>query len=178
MNNPWLQAHSGAPIDFLSPSPEQIFVTDIAWSLSHLCRFNGHTKKFYSVAEHSVLVSLAVPPEDACWGLMHDAAEAYIGDVTSPLKAILGARYRAIDEVFKVLIAERFELPESIPDSVKEADLRMLTTERFQAMSGGSRDWNLTVAPYPEVILQFWNPKQARINFMKRFKEIFLDKKV
>ena len=85
----WIQTFSGRKFWPLDPRPEEIHVYDVAHALSNLCRFTGHVKSFYSVAQHSVLVSRQVPPDLAMAGLLHDAAEAYLGDHTRPVKAYL-----------------------------------------------------------------------------------------
>src|ERR1039457_118422 len=72
----------------LDPNPEKILIDDIAHALAHQCRFGGHASRFYSVAEHSVHVSRLCPPEDALWGLLHDASEAYLVDLPRPLKQL------------------------------------------------------------------------------------------
>ena len=77
---------SGVRFDVVNPRPEDVRLEDIVHSLSHLCRFVGHTDRFYSVAEHSVLVSQLCDQEAAVFGLLHDAAEAYVGDLASPVK--------------------------------------------------------------------------------------------
>ncbi|MEM4379972.1 MAG: hypothetical protein QXL01_04720, partial [Thermoplasmatales archaeon] len=84
---PWIETYSGKKFDYLAQS--ELDIEDIAHALSNLCRFNGHTRVFYSVAEHSVNVSSMVPPELKIAALLHDAAEAYIGDVPSPLKQLI-----------------------------------------------------------------------------------------
>src|SRR6266496_3875421 len=77
---------SGKWFNVFNPKPEDVDIRDIAHALSNQCRFTGHTKEFYSVAQHSVLVSTFCAPEDAAWGLLHDASEAYLSDIASPVK--------------------------------------------------------------------------------------------
>lgn len=123
-----IQTHSGHFIDLMHPDPYAISINDIAYALSHICRFGGHVKEFYSVANHSVLVALNVPAEDAMAGLMHDATEAYCGDVVGPLKAILPA-YKDIEAGLWEAIAWRYRLPDELPASVLHADKALLATE-------------------------------------------------
>src|ERR1019366_6268112 len=80
-----IRTYTGILFDFEEPEASPIRIEDIAHALSLLCRFAGHCKEFYSVAEHSVRVSYACPEEHALWGLMHDASEAYCVDVPRPL---------------------------------------------------------------------------------------------
>ena len=77
----WMQTHSGIQFWPLDPRPEDILIEDIAHALSNQCRFAGHCCFHYSVAQHSVLVSENVPAQDAMWGLLHDAGEAYLVDL-------------------------------------------------------------------------------------------------
>ncbi len=91
------QTHSGIAWNLLDPDPESVRIEDIAHALSNQCRYNGHCKEFYSVAEHSVRVASCLPPKHQLAGLLHDAAEAYIGDIVRPLKPLL-RDYRAIEE--------------------------------------------------------------------------------
>ena len=86
MNASTMSTASGARIDLLKPDPSQIHLRDIALSLSRQCRFAGHSLGFYSVAEHSILVAEHLPQELKLHGLLHDAAEAFTGDLISPVK--------------------------------------------------------------------------------------------
>src|SRR5208282_6622849 len=82
----WIRTFSGGRFYVLEPRVEDVRIEDIAHALSMQCRFTGHVREFYSVAEHSVWVSRYSHREDALWGLLHDASESYIGDMSTPLK--------------------------------------------------------------------------------------------
>lgn len=135
-----LLTRSGKYFDFLHPHPEAIDIEDIAHALANTCRFGGHTSQFYSVAQHCVRVSEIVPPQYALEGLLHDAAEAYIGDVVSPLKAML-PDYSVIEASIDRVVRTRFDLPLGLSDVVKAADLRMLATERRDLMTEHRTHW-------------------------------------
>lgn len=127
----WISTYSGLPFFPLAPRPEDVRIADIAHALARLCRFAGQCREFYSVAQHSVLVSGFCPPEDALWGLLHDASEAYLCDITSPVKrspALDG--YRLIERQVQAAIATRFGLPQGEPPAVKDADQVLLRTEQ------------------------------------------------
>jgi len=141
----WVQTYTGRQFWPLDPRPEDVDLRDIAHSLAMQCRFNGHCRRFYSVAEHSVLVSEALPHDLQAWGLMHDAAEAYIGDHPRPIKT---DATKAVEERLLGVIAERFGLPWPIPPEVFEADLRMLATEARYLMGPPPASWGLDAEPY------------------------------
>jgi len=166
----WIQTFLGYQFWPTDPKPEDIDIRDIAHALSMLCRFNGHCREFYSVAEHCVHVSRACPPEHALWGLLHDTAEAYFGDVARPIKH----QFPAFDEMEAQLLkaaAKRFNLPWPIPATVHEVDEAMLATEARDLMEAPPADWKLRASPLPEAI-QPMSPTQAEEAFLSRFGEL------
>lgn len=148
----------------LNPDWGDIVIEDIAHALSNKCRFTGHTKTFYSVAQHSVLVARNCI--DQRWGLLHDAAEAYLPDVAKPIKNYLEG-FQAIESKILRCVAYRFGLPEEIPEEIGIVDQRMCLTEMRDLMDGASRfeAYDLKIVP--------WSPKVARDNFIQAFRTIF-----
>jgi hypothetical protein len=136
---PVIQIGSGAYFDLLNPDPATVRVEDIAAALSRLCRFTGHCRRFYSVAQHSTLVSRLVPPELARWGLYHDAAEAYLGDVASPLKRLL-PDYKAIEHRVEEAVFAALGLYGPMPPEVKRADLVALAAEKHDLLPWSEAD--------------------------------------
>lgn len=164
----WMQTYTGRVFWPLEPRPEDVDIVDIAHALANLCRYGGHSKVFYSVAHHSVLVSQIVPPADALWGLMHDSAEAYVIDLIRPIKHSEGAHwYREAEARVMAAICERFGLPKKQPASVDEADLVMLATERRDLMAPPPRPWRRDGTPLAEHIYP-WTPQRAEMEFLHR----------
>ncbi len=138
----WIATYSGKRFYPLDARPEDIDVNDIIHALSNLSRFGGHTINFYSVAQHSVLVSLMCPEEDALWGLLHDASEAYLIDVPSPLKKCPEfVFYRQAEKKLMDVICGVFKLPSDEPPSVKLVDKRILATEARDLTMTEGRGW-------------------------------------
>lgn len=165
------QTASGGYIDYLDPQPDQFTLDDICQGLARECRFNGQTRHYYSVAQHSVLVSLMVPKEFALEGLMHDGSEAFMRDISSPLKALL-PDYARIEKGVQAAVYRHFGLPAHLEGqaakAVKEADARMTMTERIQLMPVDDREWpGLTVKPY-EIAIQPLNEESAAKLFIGR----------
>ncbi len=169
----YIQTLSGKRIDFLNLNPDQIVIEDIATALSNCCRFAGHLPEFYSVAQHSVLTSLLVSEEFALEALLHDAQEAYVCDIPSPLKHLL-PDYCKMENYVESVIRRKFGLPEAVSDPVKYADLIMLATERQELDIHDGSEWPV-LAGIP-VTNQFTisplRPGQAYGLFMKRFAEL------
>lgn len=190
----WIQSRSGLKVDLLDPNPDAINIEDIAHALSQLCRYTGHTQRPYSVAEHSVRVSyraedLARDGEDgspgclqriARWGLLHDATEAYLGDVSRPLKYLPDmAGYKRIEKIWMKVIAAKFGLVGEQPPEVDQADDEMLGTEAHALMQPVHPEWGMTCPtgklpdPLPEVGWIGWHHSIAKDRFLMRFKDLF-----
>jgi len=167
--SPTILTHSGLSFNLLEPNPDLIEIEDIAHALSNLCRFTGHTNRFYSVAEHSVRASQHVHRDFAFEALLHDATEAYLGDVSSPLKAQLH-EYRNIEFRLDCCIRQHFGLPMKQSYQVKQADLAMLATERAHLMPATGEHWPLLDGIEPAAPIHItWVPNQAFDFFMDHF---------
>ena len=156
----------------LDPDPAKILIDDIAHALAHQCRFGGHASKFYSVAEHSVHVSRLCPTQDALWGLLHDASEAYLVDLPRPLKLLPQfAPYREAERRLQRAVATRFGLPPDQPASVTEADDTMLRIEA-QSLLGSMAVEIIRDTRPPFEITDPFLPVEAERLFLARFKEL------
>jgi hypothetical protein len=105
----WIQTFTGKQFFPLEPDIELIDLMDIAHALSLQCRFAGHCRHFYSVGQHSLIVASLAPPEYILEALLHDAAEAYLGDISRPVKAFM-RDYRFAEFRLRLAIEERFSL--------------------------------------------------------------------
>lgn len=171
--NCWIQLASGTKFHILNPKIEDICIEDIAHSLSQLCRFNGNCSTFYSIAQHSVIVSQYCKPQHALHGLLHDASEGLgLGDVVSPLKRTPEFEfYRKIENKIQSLVYKKFGLEPFEPKDVKEADLRALSTEARDLMKKLHKDWVQPAEPF-EFKIEPLLPTQAKELFIKRFYEL------
>lgn len=169
----WMQTFTGGRFYPLDPRPDEIDPADIAHALSLLCRYGGHVDRFYSVAEHCVLMSEWVAPENALAALLHDATEAYVVDVPRPLKRQLPG-YRDIEEQVWYAIAYRFGLAFELPEQVNEADNRILLTERAALMPRAEL-WFLdgVVHPLP-VDVCGWPPAEAERRYLDRLRALMV----
>ena len=151
---------------------EDVDIRDIAHSLAMQCRYNGHTREFYSVAQHSWAVSRGCDEEDALWGLLHDAAEAYIGDMAKPIKhsGRMG-EFRMLEADIMDAVCAAFDLPPKRPDSVTYADLVELVSEAQRFMP--NHGWIADVPVEPRLMIEnAMGPRQAEDQFLRRFREL------
>ena len=165
MANPWIQTVSGRRVDLVNPDPSTINLTDIAHSLSMKCRCNGHSHGFYSVAEHSIWVSRLLTSKLALAGLLHDANEAYLQDIPSPVKWLL-PDYHIIEDRVQEAIEKKFglELTSREHKSVKRADDIMLATEARDFMCN-TEGWGLKQSPMPELLTLY--PRLGMESFLR-----------
>lgn len=166
----WIQTFTGRQFWPIDPLPKDVHIDDIAHALSMLCRFAGHCKRFYSVAEHSVLLASKVEPEHALWALLHDASEAYIVDIPRPIKPFL-LGYAEAETAIQGAVCKKFGLPETMPSAVKAADRAILTDEAAQNMTTSHLTDKGSSAPLG-VTLQFWSPGEAEERFHDAFSTI------
>lgn len=171
----WIQTYTGGKFYPLAPIAEEINPYDIAHALSMLCRFGGHVQRFYSVAEHSLLLSFAVPPEQALRALLHDASEAYLVDLPRPIKGML-PDYRKMEDGILDSIGEYFSVQGPImTDEVREADSRILLNERAMLLPNTRHGWPSVdhLEPLPGVEIQGLVPGQAEHLFLIRLHELW-----
>jgi hypothetical protein len=171
----WTQTFCRLKFYGIDPRPEDIDIRDVAHAEANMNRYNGHTPEPYSVAQHSYYVSLMVPEEDALWGLLHDGSEAYVADIVSPVKRHLPDYMRVEDKIMSV-ICRKFWLNPQMPDSVKEADLRVLANEVNVFFPEAERpgDWRLPLPPYKNLVVRpYDNWRTAESIFLRRFEELW-----
>lgn len=165
----FIRLNSGNKFNFHKIDINSIFVEDIAHSLSYQCRFNGHSSRFYSVAEHCVRGAQIVPESLRLDFLLHDAAEAYIGDLSAPLKKII-PQFKKIEESIDRVISEKFGISYPHNIQVKKADLIMLATEMRDLMPG--TDYlDFEYESLKEVIVP-WPAELAKSRFLECFEKL------
>lgn len=123
--------YSGGSIDPINPDPALVNIEDIAHSLALSCRYTGHVIHPYTVAQHSINLSYSVSPENKLEALLHDASEAYLSDIATPIKKAsdMGESYSLVEDKLYSAIAARFGLKDPLPQDVKDADRDILTYE-------------------------------------------------
>lgn len=167
---------NGDFFDFLAPEKHKYDIECIAYSLSNQCRYTGHSSSFYSVAEHSVLVSkLVTDPALRLTGLLHDAGEAFVGDVASPLKQLL-PDFKRIEESVNAALAKFYKLPYPFPDEIHQADKAAYRTEAAQLTKAYDKLWYIN-HPTLDIEIKCLSPKGAFREFMNRYEFLTNDKK-
>ena len=177
---PWQQTFLGLRFEFHNPKPRMVDIRDIAHALALQCRFNGHVREFYSVAQHSVHVSDFLGDHyglDATLrlvGLLHDASEAYLGDLITPVKAMC-PQFKVLEMKVEQAVADRFGFDSDLFDSllVKRADRVMLATEATQLLDHPPRGWDLEDVDAAPFTLAPLGPAEAEKLFLTRFQELY-----
>lgn len=164
----WMQTSRGREFYPVDPRADEVHIDDIAAALSKQCRYAGHCKRFYSVAEHSVLVASRAPEHLKLTALMHDASEAYLVDVPRPIKPNL-PNYSIIENRLMHVIAEKYGFAWPMPPEVHDLDNRILLAERDQNLLPSPRSWGLEGLEPLDVKLKFLNPEQAEFLFLAMF---------
>lgn len=171
MNEPSITTRSGRRVSLLNPQYSQIDISDIAHGLAYQCRFNGQTSRFYSIAQHSLMVASILPDHLKMVGLLHDAAEAYVGDVVQPLKVLL-PDYQMIESRFTQVISQRFNVNLDHHSEVKQADLIALATEKRDLLPREKCTWDVLkgIKPLERLTLPMTAEQSEEI-----FMRVFLD---
>lgn len=174
LRNIYVSTHLGHRFYPQAPRIEDVAIEDIAHGLAFQCRFNGQTQHFYSVAQHSLMVANLVPRRLALAALLHDAAEAYLGDMVKPLKGLF-PEFSRIEAEVMAIIGARFGVAASAFDDrqIKRADLIALATEKRDLMPNSSEPWGLLdgVAPLPTRI-EAQSPQLAKQQFLGEFRRL------
>lgn len=189
--NYWIQTYSGKKFDFEHFNSANIDLIDIAHALSCINRFTGHTREPYSVAQHSVLVSEEVKRlggdiDVQIYGLFHDAAEAYIGDISRPMKQFMkeytGGVLKTVEKNIQIIICQALALvynPLNVPIEVKKADDTLLAIERRDLLPENI-EWGIEL---PDIsnnqleIKKIWNWETAKVNFLKHYENLCILKR-
>ena len=176
MLEPWIQTRSSRKFTPLNPKQEDIIIEDIAWALSMLPRYCGHTVYPYSVGYHSFLVSLVVPPQYALEGLLHDASEAYLNDIPGPVKRNFRLNgYCEIEDIVSVAIARKFHLEYPYPETVMEIDTRILANEKRDLFTV-QYDWGLVDDPIEDLRIVAMDQWTVYRMFLNRVHELIKER--
>ena len=171
-----MQTYSGKRFDWENISSEAVNIVDVAHALGMICRFTGSVLRFYSVAEHSIHVCDLAPPELKLDALLHDAAEAYIGDIARGLKdklrEVAPEGMGRFEHDVETAVASAFRLTWPPSKKIKEIDNRLLATERKQLMAPVDWDWNPLPEPYPDLEIVGFGPAEATYWFLDRYRKL------
>lgn len=171
---PWQQTYLGKRFEFHRPTAQMVDIRDVAQALSLQCRFNGMCREFYSVAQHSVHVSSLLPPYLRLVGLLHDASEAYLGDLITPVKAMV-PQFKVLEMKVEQAVADRFHFDSDLLDDprVKAADRVMLATEATQLLDHPPVGWGVNMADQAGFTLAPLGPAEARKLFLATFEGLY-----
>ncbi len=160
-----IRTFTGKAFDLKILDPETICIEDIAHGLSNTARFSGHLPKFYSVAQHSVIMAEAASQEYKLEALLHDASEAYMGDMPSPFKKIM-PEFKAYENKLMEVIAKKYDFNYPISKHVKYWDKEILQME-----------WNSFVEVHYPVQIKAWSPPFAKFRFLDMYTRLTSNEK-
>ncbi len=180
---PFIQTVSGKRVNPFALRASDLDIDDIAQALANQCRFGGHCRRFYSVAQHSCLVADLLCAEGgdasaALWALLHDAPEAYLSDLPHPLKHFseFGRLYREAEDSLQHVISEHFGLPREPPAALRDADRALLAAEHRTLMAD-TWEWpELRGVEPADVAIDPWPPERAAYEFLRRYQELRPDR--
>jgi 5'-deoxynucleotidase YfbR-like HD superfamily hydrolase len=163
----WITTYTGKKFHYLNPQPDEINIRDIAHALSLICRFGGHCREFYSVAEHSIRVMELVDDKSKLAALLHDSEEAYLADVSRPVKNSMGQAFNDARTTIRQVILEKFGASGADWHAIKKADDILLATEARDLMAN-TDEWAELPLPLPQKIEPITS-RAAEILFLDRF---------
>lgn len=163
----WIATATGTPFNVIEPRAEDVDIKDIASALSKQCRYGGHTKRFYSVAEHCVHVAWFASSPRKLEALLHDGSEGYLLDIPRPIKKAM-PEYRVIEDRLMTVIGDRFGFRWPVSAEVTDLDNRILHDEVRQLMVQPPVPWGIPGDPLG-IELPCWGPDQAYAEFMEAF---------
>lgn len=180
MKGTWIETYTGKKFYALDPREADICIEDIAHSLAHQCRFTGHPKRFYSVAQHSIELSVysqlrGEPDSASLYWLLHDAHEAYVGDMSSPMKqnleelGLLEAWNKVVHNINGVIFKKYGILDAVIRD---DYDKRILLDEKKEFFPDSKNNWGLDLVPLG-ISIDVMSDKMSEYLFLKRFKQLY-----
>jgi hypothetical protein len=175
-----IETFTGVMFNLLNPTIDMITIEDIAHSGSQLCRFTGHTRFHYSIAQHELLGSYLVPEKNALEFLLHDASESFVNDMSRPLKHMtaMGSLYRPIEENIQILVRQKYGLPAVQSPIIHTVDNMMLLTEKRQLMGKadwskmGIKSWEINTAVAADISILEMSPREVEQKFLTRFREL------
>lgn len=182
----WMETYTGVEFYPFDPKPDQFKIEDMVRAIANQCRYNGHVRHFFSVAQHSVMGSYVAEDEYSTDNgypegfareiarlfLLHDGIEGWIGDMIRPLKFVL-TDFGLLEDALWKIFARRFGLPEELPHEVKVVDTIMTAWEKRDVKRSVKHWPNLPFIgdEYPEIYPQ--GPDAAYRAFVARFGELF-----
>lgn len=166
----WMQSYNSKVIYPLQPKPDDFSLETVAHALALKCRFNGQCKFFYSVAQHSVIVSLHCSQENALWGLLHELDEVFLPDVPRPIKPTIPG-WKELAEKHMRAGATAFKLRMPIPDQVHHVDAACLNAEKFDVMGKPPKEWG-QLPPRLDYPIEPMSWQDAKQWFIDRYYEV------